>query len=103
MIYAPKPIGGNLPSDLQWEVATRARQGHLREHKVANRTVANILKRNGITPNPSRKLGMSWSDFISSHQDVITACDFFTTKVLIRSINSHRINYFLRSFLYSNR
>ena len=51
-------------------------------HKVTNRTVANILKRNGITPNPSRKLGMSWSDFISSHQDVITACDFFTTEVL---------------------
>ena len=72
-------------------------------HKVTNRTVANILKRNGITPNPSRKSRMSWSDFISSHQDVITACDFFTTKVLARSINSHRINYFLRSFLYSNR
>ena len=72
-------------------------------YKVTNRTVANILKRNGITPNPSRKSRMSWSDFISSHQDVITACEFFTTQVLIRSINSHRINYFLRSFLYSNR
>ena len=41
-----------------------------------------LTKRNGITPNPSRKLGMSWSDFISSHQDVITTCDFFTTEVL---------------------
>jgi len=29
-------------------------------------------------PTPSRKSKLSWSDFITMHKDVVTACDFFT-------------------------
>jgi transposase len=51
-------------------------------HHISDETVGNILKRNGVPPAPRRKPDIPWSDFIAMHQDVIAACDFFTTEVL---------------------
>lgn len=50
-------------------------------YKISDQTVGNILKRHGISPAPGRQPQISWADFISMHQDVITACDFFTAEV----------------------
>lgn len=52
------------------------------EYKLSDRTVANILKRNGIPPAPERDQDTTWATFIKKHQNVIAACDFFTTEVI---------------------
>ncbi len=51
-------------------------------HEVSDQTVGNILKKNGIPPAPNRTQETTWSKFIKNHQDVIAACDFFTTAVI---------------------
>ena len=51
-------------------------------YKVCKQSVGNILTRNGIPPAPNRDRDTNWSTFIKSHQDVIAACDFFTTEVI---------------------
>ncbi len=50
-------------------------------HVLSDETVGNILRRNGVPPAPRRKPKIPWSSFIETHQDVITACDFFTVEV----------------------
>jgi putative transposase len=50
--------------------------------KRCEQTVAEILRRHGIPPAPKRQSGLSWSEFISRHQDVIAAADFFTVEVM---------------------
>ena len=40
------------------------------------------MRKNGIPPVPNRSQGTTWSKFIKNHQDVIAACDFFTTEVV---------------------
>jgi transposase len=50
-------------------------------HDLSDETVGNILRRNGVPPAPRRKPDIPWSEFIERHQDVIAACDFFTTEV----------------------
>ena len=54
---------------------------HLLGHRISDRTVGNILKRNGIMPASCQKPRLSWSDFIVMHKDDITAFDFFTDEV----------------------
>lgn len=51
-------------------------------YEVSDQTVGNILKRNGIPPVPTRTQDTTWSEFIKNHQDVIAACDFFTTEII---------------------
>ncbi len=51
-------------------------------YKICKQTVRSILIRNGIPPAPARKQDTSWSKFIKNHQNVIAACDFFTTEVI---------------------
>jgi len=51
-------------------------------YKLSDRTVGNVLKRNGILPAPSRDQDTTWARFIKMHQDVIVACDFFTAEVI---------------------
>jgi putative transposase len=51
-------------------------------YKVSDQTIGNVLKRNGIPPIPNRAQDTTWSNFIKNHQDVIAACDFFTTEVI---------------------
>ena len=49
---------------------------------MSDRTVGNVLKRNGIPPAPDRDKDTTWATFIKKHQDVLAACDFFTTEVI---------------------
>ncbi len=51
---------------------------------VTDQTVGNVLKRNGFRPAPKRKPEIAWADFIKAHEDVLCACDFFTTEVITR-------------------
>ena len=51
-------------------------------YKVSDQTVGNILKKNGIPTVPNRTQNTTWSKFIKDHQDVLAACDFFTTEVI---------------------
>ena len=51
-------------------------------YKVSDQTVGNVLKRNGILPEPERSKDTTWATFIKRHQNVIAACDFFTTEVI---------------------
>ena len=44
-------------------------------------TVRNILRRNHIEPAPERNTGMSWSEFLKIHWDILAATDFFTVEV----------------------
>ncbi len=48
---------------------------------VSDQTVGNILKKHGIPPAPKRQPTMPWADFIKFHEDVLSACDFFTAEV----------------------
>ena len=50
-------------------------------HKISKSSVRNILKRNGFNPSGDRKHGgMTWSEFIASHKEVLWATDFFTAE-----------------------
>ena len=51
-------------------------------YKICQQIVASILNRRGIPPTSSRDNDTNWSKFIKSHQNVIAACDFFTTEVI---------------------
>ena len=50
-------------------------------HEVPAQTVANVLKRHGISPSPERRKGTSWKEFLSAHKSVMAAADFFTAEV----------------------
>ena len=51
-------------------------------YKISASTVANIIRRNGFNPSGNRtKGGMTWSEFIKIHKDVIWATDFFTAEI----------------------
>jgi hypothetical protein len=50
-------------------------------HIIAPNTVKNILKRHGVDPAPEREKRTSWTTFLKSHWDVMSATDFFTVEV----------------------
>src|SRR6266478_8187463 len=51
-------------------------------HQIDKLTVRNILRRHHIDPAPQRrKAGMSWSQFLKLHWEVLAATDFFTVEV----------------------
>ena len=51
-------------------------------HVIDKITVRNILRRHRLEPAPQRrKGGMSWSQFLKLHWDVLAATDFFTVEV----------------------
>lgn len=58
-------------------------QGELRKLGVvvSDTTVENVLKNNGIEPQPKRKEGISWSEFLAAHLDCLGAIDFTTVDV----------------------
>jgi transposase InsO family protein len=45
-------------------------------------TVQNILERNGISPSRARRNGMTWDEFIHSHEELMFGMDFFTWEIL---------------------
>jgi hypothetical protein len=49
-------------------------------YRINKTTVRNILRRHHIDPAPMRgKAGMSWSQFVKLHLDVLEASGFFAT------------------------
>ena len=51
-------------------------------HRVDKITVHNILQRHHIDPAPKRRRGgVSWSQFLNMHWEVLAATDFFTIEV----------------------
>jgi transposase InsO family protein len=51
-------------------------------HPIDKITVRNILRRHHIDPAPKRREGgMSWSQFLKMHWEVLAATDFFTVEV----------------------
>jgi len=56
-------------------------------HKISKSSVKNILIENGYDPEPDLTVRSTWHEFIKSHWDVLTACDFFTIELLV----SHKL------------
>ena len=52
-------------------------------YKISKSTVKNILIENGYDPEPDLTVKTTWHEFIKSHWDVLTACDFFTIELLV--------------------
>jgi transposase InsO family protein len=51
-------------------------------HVIDKITVRNILRRHHLEPAPQRrKVGMSWTQFLTLHWEVLAATDFFTVEV----------------------
>ncbi len=51
-------------------------------HHIDKTTVRNILRRHHMEPAPQRqKAGMSWTQFLKMHWEVLAATDFFTVEV----------------------
>ena len=50
-------------------------------HEIARSTIADILHRHGIEPAPERSRKTSWQEFLTQHQELIVAADFFTVEV----------------------
>jgi hypothetical protein len=58
-------------------------QGQLKYlgYKVSKATIGNILKKEGLEPQPSRTRKTTWKEFIRSHWESLAAIDFFTTEI----------------------
>src|SRR5437867_5466563 len=51
-------------------------------HQIDKITVRNILRRHHVGPAPQRRqAGMSWTQFLKLHWEVLAATDFFTVEV----------------------
>ncbi|HXN07628.1 MAG TPA: hypothetical protein VN944_11275 [Nitrospiria bacterium] len=66
-------------------------------YTVSDKTVGNILKRNGLAPAPERKKATPWKEFIRTHQDLLVATDFFTTEVwTLCGLVTYYVLFFIR-------
>jgi len=54
-------------------------------YKISRTSVKNILIENGFNPEPDLTVRSTWHEFLKSHWDVMTACDFFTIELLVGS------------------
>ncbi len=52
-------------------------------YAISKSSVKNILIENGHDPEPDLTVRSTWHEFIKSHWDVLTACDFFTIELLV--------------------
>jgi len=50
--------------------------------EVSDQTIANILKRHGISPLPQRRPSLSWRHLMTHYKQQLLACDFFTVETL---------------------
>ena len=65
-------------------------------YALADETVGNILRRNGISPAPERKYTTTWKQFIKAHMDVLVGTDFFTVEVLtLRGLVTYYVLFFI--------
>jgi len=69
-------------------------------HDVSHQTVANILKRHGLSPAPERENKTAWGDLIRSHTEVLGAVDFFTAEVWTAS---GLMTYYVLTFMRVSR
>jgi hypothetical protein len=51
--------------------------------EISKTSVKNILIENGYDPEPDLTVRSTWHEFLKSHWDVMTACDFFTIEFLV--------------------
>jgi len=51
-------------------------------YEISKSTVKNILIENGLDPEPELTVRSTWHEFIRSHWEVLSACDFFTIELL---------------------
>jgi putative transposase len=51
--------------------------------KISKSSVKNILIENGLNPEPDLIVKNTWKEFLNSHWDVLSACDFFTVELLV--------------------
>jgi len=58
-------------------------QGQLKylKFKVSVKTIANVLKKEGLEPQADRTRKTTWAEFVKSHWQSLTAIDFFTTEI----------------------
>ena len=49
--------------------------------KISKTSVKNILIENGYDPEPDLTVRSTWHEFLKSHWDVMTACDFYTIEL----------------------
>jgi hypothetical protein len=52
-------------------------------YDICKSSVKNILIEHGYDPEPDLTVRSTWHEFIRSHWDVLTACDFFTVELLV--------------------
>ncbi len=52
-------------------------------YTISKTSVKNILIENGFDPEPDLTVKTTWHEFLRSHWDVLTACDFFTIELLV--------------------
>ncbi len=52
-------------------------------YAISKSSVKNILIENGYDPEPDLTVRSTWHEFIQSHWDVMSACDFFTIELLV--------------------
>ena len=52
-------------------------------YKISKSSVKTILIENGYDPEPDLTVRSTWHEFLKSHWDVMTACDFFTIELLV--------------------
>ena len=65
-------------------------------HKVARGTVANILRREGIEPAPTRGTRTPWSVFLKAHWRSLVAADFLTVEVWkLRGLMTYYVLFFI--------
>jgi putative transposase len=53
-------------------------------HEISKTSAKNILIENGYDPEPDLTVRSTWHEFLKSHWDVMTACDFFTIELFTR-------------------
>lgn len=51
--------------------------------EISKTSVKNILIENGYDPEPDLTVRSNWHEFLKSHWDVMTACDFFSIELLV--------------------
>jgi putative transposase len=66
------------------------------EHQVGRGTIANILRDNGIEPDPERDAHPRWSTFLKAHWECLAATDFLSVEVCtMRGLVTQYILFFI--------
>ncbi|MEN6309479.1 MAG: helix-turn-helix domain-containing protein [Anaerohalosphaeraceae bacterium] len=68
----------------RWGYEKIADQMEYLGYKISKTSVKNILIENGYDPEPDLTVRSTWHEFLKSHWDVMTACDFFTIELFRR-------------------